>query len=419
MKISIVLLILVLYFNACSKDNDNIIKYHELDVKNQIIIEEDKETIYTSITQIEYSPDGGKILICDARGNTVSMYNKNTGKKIRSFIADVRFSDSVALYDIYYQKEHKYLTFSEIKKNTADEISDEIISHAINDLKSAIFLNDSIIVVAGHFRSFAVPYSMNLNNITVENVKYSLSNGLIFYNLNLRSEDFVPVSFYNDIFFSANLYGFDKDKEEIILSCWNIPAWKRSVDDSVFAVASIDLKGNFRQIILNLHEDLIRSKIYYRLYYKPSLYINSNNILCTFPFVEEVLNLSKHTSFPLVDLPFSNELVYDSLEKEQITYNERMKNYQPMFPNHIKNVYELNNGNILVIILHVDANVKPINQYYIIQTYTPDGELLDHKNIQQKNEFGSIQHISFDKYDNQLLIFRKSDVWIMQFAEVD
>lgn len=419
-KFKIIVLFLIGYsLTSYSALNEGItnIHYDSLKFLRSVYLEENDAVILTKVTNVSTNSSSSQLLVSDAEGKMLILYDSQTGKIIKSFEIGLNFSDSLAIKGKYWSNEYKYVTKDKIRDTSGNPLGEDYLKWRLsNEIINGIFYNDKEIWATAYIKCFAVPVDTSEKD---KGIRGGLATGLIRFNLVDGTSCYHPLEQIYYAFPHPYFFVIDKFNNDVIILTKNFPAFWNGHYDSLWILGSYSLDGKLKDLITTLPEEYTSTKLGYKMLYEPRFCFNrSNELLCIFPYVEYVYNLTKRERFKLQSLPNSNKKYLDSLVIEPDLYKEFLKRYFYFLPITIDDIYTKTNDNIVVTLFHVfQHSDSTITRERIIQEYNQKGELL--KQFRFNNIEGNtyIGFIYYDKNRDEYLIFRnsKSIGWQIEF----
>jgi hypothetical protein len=415
MKLLIKIVLLFLLFICC---NDNQI-YRKLMIKNPELItrlklEEDDSILITSIKSISLNTSANRILLSDLGTGKIYLFDFIKGKAIKTFSAYLNLSDSLALKSKPIYDSSYYLTKNDFFKETKNHFGEDYLKEMIHNIYcNGIFKSDSEIVLNGLI--YVIIYNKLIqpeNRLGLE-VTYAINN----INLNTNNSN---INKYDNKMAAPRIYSllFDKRNNQVIIDCGNYIGVKNKKFNQLISLAYYSLDGKFIKPICPIPKIMIESGLMYS-FVEPNIMFNSNfDLICTFPLVEKICNISKNSFFELSNLPVSNKDIFNRLKNDTSLIRKFGSDLANQFPLKIDNIMLTEKNNYLVNVHLLSINQKNKDSIRnIIQEYNPKGELLKQIELDIHDEYGKIDRIFYSIPHKALLFFRKSSKlgWFVEF----
>lgn len=404
------------HFNEIMKE-----KYENLKLVRKIRLHENDSVVLTNVTNVSTNSNSSKILISDAKGKILILFDANTGKIIKSFEAGLNFSDSLAIKGKYWNDEYRYVTKDKIRDKSGKPMTEEFLKKRLaNEIINGVFYNDQEILASAHIRCFAIPTDTNQKD---KGINIGLATGLIKINLENESNAYFPLEQLPYAFPQGYFFAIDSIRNNIVIITKNFPALWNNFYDSLWIIGSYSFDGKLINLVAKLPEEYTQTKLGYKMLHEPRFCFNdSNELLCVFPYAERIFNLTKGLDFKLQSLPHSNKVYLDSLIDDPDLQGEFLQRYFYFLPITIDNIYTRKNNNIIITLFHVfKFNDSLVIRERIIQEYTPDGKLVKQYKFNNNDGDTYINFIYYDKYKDEFLIIKssKSQGWIIDFYKSD
>lgn len=420
-KLSIILILFVGSWLLLYSEGDANITYTNLKFLRSINLEENDSVIITHITNVSINSSSSKILISDADGRILILYNAEDGKVIRTFEAGLNYSDSLAIKGKYWNDEYKYVRTDQIRDTSGKPLPYEYLRRRLdNEMIEGIFYDDNEIWATAHIKCYAVPKDTNKKD---DGIRVGLATGIIRFNLKEGTSTYTPLEQIQPAFPSPYSFAVDKIGKNILILSKNFTAFKNELFDSLWIISAYSYEGKRLNLVAKMPEEYTITKIGYRMLYEPKFCFNSSNeLLCIFPYSERIFNISKGVTFKLQSLPHSNKPYLDSLALNPNLFDDFIKRYFYFLPITIHNIYTKLNDDIIITLMHVykysDTNIV---RERIIQEYSKNGNLLRQFKFNYRDDDRYINYIYYDKYKDEYLIFKKSNTkgWSIDFYKYE
>jgi hypothetical protein len=401
-----ILMLLIILINSCSCENITNIEYSNLKLYKEIELEENEDVILNNITSVAFNSDCSKFIVSSYLNyDKVIIYDTN-GKIIKFFEPSVYFCDSIAIKRQYWKGSVVILKSSDLvnsegKSPTIDEISKDLI----HSYGKGIFLNDSIILIIGHIKTYANDLRNGVKKC-IDSLAGCSNTSLIIININNGEQTVNPFE-KNTIV--ATPYSALYNSTDSILYC-------SCMSEQYSSICAYHLNGEFIKVVSNLPDEYISSGIKYSITCDPEIIYDTNkNMIATYPYVDKIYNITNGSFFNLQNLPSYNTVFLEKLAEEQKKYKSDY--YFQNLLNKIQSLYLTFDGNYFVSILCEDTIDYRNNSCHILQVYKPDGELLKQAKLPLfENDFIN-KFVAYSKKDDLILSFHisKTTGWKIKF----
>ncbi len=429
MKIIIVLLLLLSTHCTSNKDLlsdfkqlklavDSTLHKKSLEVAELVNIEESESLILNDVYATDINFATNKIIVADPVNRSVNIYNYKTGSIINSVTSGLNLSDSL-IYSGRIPLDHTLTgrRFRYLKNAEYEEFG--LTQQDINLQKNRYFVpkfvsNDKIEILATIYAPAISEDNFTVLDNTAAIIKYDSM-------LNLKR---VTV-FENSLKGYSLSYAFliDKERGQYLLTSSTYHRTNTyKLFDSLTAISLYDRNGNFIKVASYLPGIYETVKSGYKLQWMPKIAQINSKPFIAFPLDLTIYGINSQKRFNLVNLPYSNDHGFEYFKKnrrEIMDPNVSVDRFSEI-RDVIKNIFPINivglfsvNKNLIVRVLVYDDTVEG-GYYYILQEYSPSGELLSQTNIYE--DFNNkIHYVTFDNANNYLVLFKKSkDGWTME-----
>lgn len=418
-------------------ETDINIEEQKIELMEKVIIQETDNLILTHIQDVDFSPDGKRLVICDPTSGTLLYINYKTGQILKHLKTDLSLTDSLIISGRkplkFLNKQHEYLHRKEYfsRKITHDEVN-----WIKNKFFKPIYIDDNCIYLLSAIYAFAKSYdSTNICDsrsalIAVDTNMFIKSCKIVENNESICP---LPLDFI-----------YKRRNNEMLIPCTNGLRQNEMKFDSLPSVSKYDLKGNLIGIVSYLPENYEKYFIGYDFQFVPLLANFEDNIIISYPVDLSLYGENNKRYFSLYNLPYSNDsgfTIFGSLRKDFVeecrknpifskndsgeVYKMKFMDYykkkqnkslnkkslERLFPVRIVNLYTINDK--IVFWLNI-FEASSDNYYFLLQEYRIDGRLLS-QTIIPDDDINKLKYLSFDKNNNYLVLFKKGpEGWIIE-----
>ncbi len=273
-----------------------------------VTLSEPGDSVITSVGSITVSPNGARMLLVDPQVGRAFLYLKN-GVLEHCYSIPASFSDSLVLALPKYADTLALMRADHVQSPNGDSMPPDVQSKYLrNRVQSGIFLNDSEILLAGPI----IAFTRNINDSVFCTPSTVLAKCTSLVKINLISNEIrvTPLKMervFHWIFPEGNDITFSSRRQQTLVNEVYWSAFQRNLLDSTWVVGSYRADGSKNVDLVHLPPECSNSVIDYGNQHPRMCIDSSDNLIVAFEKLPMVFNVNRGTSFPLANLPFSND----------------------------------------------------------------------------------------------------------------
>ncbi len=407
--------------------------FSKISIESKTTIEENEDCIFQTISYIDVSNDGNRILISDAQSGTICQINYSSGKIINYLVPDLTLCDIVANstarpYKQWEMKNNKvvetlnwkFITFKQAENIYPGKQNQEtMFGLIINNFSISKYNKTGIISLSNiDVPKISDPFVSIFVQGATEFFQFDNNlKGIKIFPLNQENKDIPPIPASSNFCIFKNYYYIT-----------SLDPSRASVDkksDSLPILAVYDKNGNFIKIKRYLPYYYEFSELGYTLTDRSLLLANDeDDLYASFWFVDYIDFLNKSYHLKLKDLPYAQKDDFRKLKKYCLEKGSFDVHYYEIFrflPLMINNIIPVKNDIAVLSSIYTVTGKEYILKEYYLQLYHKTGELVKQDTISNNNKNGALKYVTYNKAKNKLLLFRKDDKkgWSMETAKWD
>ena len=400
-KIIILIIIIGIFCKVNTFALDN-----EFRVESTSILEENEDISWSSIYNISVSPNQKYFAVSSFENNKyIGLYNFDNFKLNKAFFATKSLSDSLCNKVKCFVKDYKVLPNKYLQTN-------DLLS---NYFRYSEFISDSILAINSGIDYYSIP---EFENFDYPFTKNKICEAVIIkqniFNKDKNITIFEHSQLPNTMLSFAQIYNFAFD------SISHIFYTNTSDRYNSISVGAYDLNGSFIKSAHTFPEEMLKAKLY-RITYNPAMALNKDNeLILAYPYLPKIYNANKNTNFTMQNLEYDNLEFISKFGNDSLFFKQKKDSVFSYLRFRIKNIFIDKKDRIRInYSIFVDKGDERIVTPYL-RIYEQNGNLIEEKKLDYKNENGKLNYVFYNKYDDYYYLFRKGDEkWTVEKCKWD